>query len=188
MKKLILVLFALLISSPVLGAPSLPKDIKGNWVLQSSKITYTIKHMLKTAEGTTTEAKGKGQCDAKSQCTFLVAVPVKTFDSGNSNRDLHMLEVVKGATFPMVVAHVTVTGFDSANSQLPATAKVDFAGQSHDVKMDPVHLVMKSDQLAETDLVLPISLTQFGVERPSLLTMPIEDTVAIHIQATWQKQ
>ena len=33
---------------------------------------------------------------------FLIAVPVKSFDSGDSNRDLHMVQVTKGAEFPMV--------------------------------------------------------------------------------------
>jgi hypothetical protein len=32
----------------------------------------------------------------------LIAVPVKSFDSGDSNRDLHMLQVTRGAQFPLV--------------------------------------------------------------------------------------
>jgi hypothetical protein len=35
-------------------------------------------------------------------CDFLIAVPVKSFDSGNSNRDLHMLQVTRGGQFPMI--------------------------------------------------------------------------------------
>jgi hypothetical protein len=47
-------------------------------------------------------AKGKGVCHA-GQCDFLIAVPVKSFDSGDSNRDLHMLQVTRGGEFPMVI-------------------------------------------------------------------------------------
>jgi hypothetical protein len=32
--------------------------------------------------------------------SFLIAVPVKSFDSGHSNRDLHMIQAMRGAEFP----------------------------------------------------------------------------------------
>ena len=47
------------------------------------------------------EARGKGVCH-QGQCDFLIAVAVKSFDSGDSNRDLHMLQAVRGAEFPLV--------------------------------------------------------------------------------------
>ena len=46
--------------------------------------------------GTKHVAKGKGVCK-DGQCDFLLAVPVKSFDSGDTNRDLHMLQVTRGA-------------------------------------------------------------------------------------------
>ena len=52
-------------------------------------------------DGVSHSARGKGICHA-GECDFLIAVPVKSFDSGDSNRDLHMLQVTRGAEFPMV--------------------------------------------------------------------------------------
>jgi hypothetical protein len=46
-------------------------------------------------------ARGKGVCHA-GQCNFLIAAPVKSFDSGDSYRDLHMLQVARGGQFLMV--------------------------------------------------------------------------------------
>jgi hypothetical protein len=59
-----------------------------------------------SANGFNTEechaAKGKGVGHA-GQCNFLIAAPVKSFDSGHSNRDLHMLQATRDAEFPMIV-------------------------------------------------------------------------------------
>src|SRR3984957_15501692 len=71
------------------------------WILEESRITYPVPPPLKQTEGVSHAAKGKGVCHA-GQCDFLIAVPVKSFDSGDSNRDLHMLQVVRGGQFPLI--------------------------------------------------------------------------------------
>ena len=73
----------------------------GQWILEQSTLTYHVSHPLHQTEGVSHAARGKGVCHA-GQCDFLIAVPVKSFDSGDSNRDLHMLQVTRGAQFPMV--------------------------------------------------------------------------------------
>ena len=70
-----------------------------------------MSHPLHQTEGVSHAARGKGVCHA-GQCDFLIAVPVKSFDSGDSNRDLHMLQVTRGAEFPMV----------TVRTRLPETA------------------------------------------------------------------
>src|SRR5271157_5593100 len=71
------------------------------WLLEQSTLTYHVSHPLHQSEGISHAARGKGVCHA-GQCDFLIAVPVKSFDSRDSNRDLHMLQAVRGAQFPMV--------------------------------------------------------------------------------------
>jgi len=71
------------------------------WVLKQSTLTYHVSHPLHQSEGASHAARGKGVCH-EGQCDFLIAVPVKTFDSGDSNRDLHMIQVTRGAEYPMV--------------------------------------------------------------------------------------
>jgi hypothetical protein len=70
-----------------------------NGSFKQSTLTYHVSHPLHQSEGVSHAAKGKGVCHA-GQCDFLIAVPVKSFDSGDSNRDLHMLQVTRGAEFP----------------------------------------------------------------------------------------
>src|ERR1035441_2130809 len=71
----------------------------GQWALASSTLTYHVSHPLHESEGTSHVARGKGVCQG-GQCNFLIAVPVKSFESGDTNRDLHMLQVTHGAQFP----------------------------------------------------------------------------------------
>src|SRR5580700_5139068 len=71
------------------------------WILEHSTLTYHVSHPLHQSEGVSPAAKGKGVCHA-GQCDFLIAVPVKSFDSGDSNRDLHMLQVTRSAECPIV--------------------------------------------------------------------------------------
>src|ERR1035438_5274320 len=75
---------------------------ESHWVLVQSTLTYHVTHPLHHVEGVSHEARGKGTCQA-GECDFLIAVPVKTFDSGDSNRDLHMIQVVRGGANPMVI-------------------------------------------------------------------------------------
>src|ERR1700682_5047679 len=102
----------LFISCLLFAIPALAFAAESSWVLQQSTLTYHISHPLHQSEGVSHEARGKGICHM-GQCDFLIAVPVKSFDSGDSNRDLHMLQVTRGAQFPMV----------TVRTRLPETAR-----------------------------------------------------------------
>src|SRR5215469_3783197 len=71
------------------------------WALQESTLSYHVSHPLHEIDGVSHAARGKGVCH-DGQCDFLIAAPVKSFDSGDSNRDLHMIQATRGAQFPMV--------------------------------------------------------------------------------------
>src|ERR1700751_6274655 len=71
------------------------------WVLEQSTLTYHVSHPLHQVDGVSHAARGKGVCRA-GQCDFLIAAPVKSFDSGDSNRDLHMIQAAPGAEFSLI--------------------------------------------------------------------------------------
>ena len=79
-----------------LALPALAQS-NSQWTLATSTITYHITHPMHQVEGVSHAARGKGVCNA-GQCDFLIAAPVKSFDSGDSNRDLHMLQVTRGSS------------------------------------------------------------------------------------------
>src|ERR1700680_5090723 len=95
MNKRTLIVF-LLAALPAFAA------VDSQWLLKESTLTYHVSHPLHQSEGVSHAARGKGVCHA-GQCDLLIAVPGKSFDSGDSNRDLHMLQVTRGAEFPMVI-------------------------------------------------------------------------------------
>jgi len=118
MKRKSLALFLLLMPLG-LGAA----DVQ--WLLQQSTLTYHVSHPLHQFDGVSHAARGKGVCHA-GQCDFLVAVPVKSFDSGDSNRDLHMIQVARGAQFPMVTVRFRLPEDAASQSTIHVDLDIEF--------------------------------------------------------------
>lgn len=156
------------------------------WVLQQSTITYHVSHPLHQSEGVSHAAKGKGVCH-ESQCDFLIAVPVKSFDSGDSNRDLHMLQAARGAEFPMVAVRARVPETALGSSTVHADLEVQFAGQTVQYKQVALEVSAKGNQIHLTGTI-PATLSDFKIEPPSLLTVPVKNDVPIRTDLTWQRQ
>lgn len=89
------------------------------WVLTESTITYHVSHPLHQTDGVSHAARGKGLCH-EGKCEFLIAVPVKSFDSKDSNRDLHMVQVTRGAEFPMVQVRTHLPESDESSTKINA--------------------------------------------------------------------
>src|SRR5437588_731481 len=119
------------------------------WVLQQSTLTYHVSHPLHQSEGVSHEAKGKGVCH-QGQCDFLIAVPVKSFNSGDSNRDLHMVQATRGAQFPLVTVRTRVAEDASSSTSVHADLQIQFAGQTAEYKQVPLQLATDGDNLPIT--------------------------------------
>jgi hypothetical protein len=176
-KMLIVVLLA---SLPVFAAPD------SQWILQQSTLTYHVSHPLHQSEGVSHGAKGKGICHA-GQCEFLIAVPVKSFDSGDSNRDLHMIQVTRGAEFPLVTVRTRLPESDAAASTINADLEIQFAGQTAHYKQVPFKV---ETQGGETHIIgtIPATLSDFKIDPPSLLTMPVKNDIPVRVDLTWRPQ
>ena|SRR2546422_10164482 len=83
----------ILIAFVLVGFPTAAQT-DSQWVLEQATLMYHVSHPLHQVEGVSHAARGKGVCHA-GQCDFLIAVPVRSFDSGDSNRDLQ--HVASGA-------------------------------------------------------------------------------------------
>jgi hypothetical protein len=161
MKKNRRVLTALLLLAPGLAqAHSL-------WVLEQSTLTYRVSHPLHRSEGASKAARGKGVCQ-DGQCGFSIAAPVKSFDSGDSNRDLHMLQVTRGAQFPMVGVRTRLPEAASATATIHADLEIQFAGQTVQYKQVPFQLTAQGKQIRISGTI-PATLSDFKIDPPSLL-------------------
>jgi hypothetical protein len=122
------------------------------WILEQSTLSYQVSHPLHQLDGASHAARGKGTCHL-GQCDFLIAVPVKSFDSGDSNRDLHMLQVTRGGQFPMVTVRTRLPEQTSAAASIHADLDLEFAGQTvHYIKMFPFSSRGKETRLRPPEL------------------------------------
>jgi hypothetical protein len=174
------IVFFLLLGIPIFA------QTDSQWVLEQSTLTYHVTHPLHQVDGVSHAARGKGVCHA-GQCDFLIAVPVKTFDSGDSNRDLHMLQVTRGGQFPMVTVRTRLPESASASATIHADLEIQFAGQT--AKYDQVLFQQKSqgNEIRITGTI-PATLTDFKIDPPSLLTVAVKNEMPVRVEMTWQRQ
>lgn len=155
------------------------------WVLQQSTLTYHMSHPMHEVDGVSGAAKGKGICHA-GQCNFLIAVPVKSFDSGDSNRDLHMIEATRGAQFPMVIVRTEFPDAETSSSTIFADLEVQFAGQTARYQHVLFQRVTQGNQVRISGTI-PATCSDFKIDRPSFLTVPIKNEIPVKVDMTWQK-
>jgi len=169
----------------LLAAPSLFAT-DHQWVLKQSTLTYHVSHPLHQSEGVSHAARGKGVCH-DGQCDFLIAVPVKTFDSGDSNRDLHMIQVTRGAEYPMVTVRTRLPESASTSATVKADIEIQFAGQTAHYQQIAFDLVTQGNETRITGII-PATLTDFKIDPPSLLTLPVKNEIPVRVEMTWTSQ
>lgn len=176
MKNLVLI-SSLFLSASLLHAETL----KGAYDLKSSKVEYVVKYLIKKADGASTKTKGKGECNDKG-CDFLVAAPVKSFESKDSNRDFNMLKATKAEKNPMVIARIKAPA--ELGPEYKGDVEIEFAGVKH---LYP-GVVFKTTGNAvsfHAEGLINVSLINHKIEKPSLLGVEIEDQLPITITADW---
>jgi hypothetical protein len=142
-----------------------------------------VSHPLHQTDGVSHAARGKGSCHA-GECDFLIAVPVKSFDSGDSNRDLHMLQVTRGAEFPMVIVRTRLPESAATSATINADLEIQFAGQTARYEQIEFKLVTQSGETHITGTI-PATLSDFKIDPPSLLTMRVKNEIPVRVDMTW---
>jgi hypothetical protein len=179
MNKKKLAALLLLVSPALFGADS-------QWALEQSTLTYHVSHPLHQIDGVSHAARGKGVCH-NGQCDFLIAVPVKSFDSGDSNRDLHMIQVARGAQFPIVTVRFRLPEDAAGSATIQADLEIQFAGQTVQYKQVPFQHVTQGNQ-ARISGVIPATMSDFKIELPSLLAIPTKNEIPVRVEMTWRPQ
>jgi hypothetical protein len=173
------------ILSGLLGlAPLSARTADTTWMLEKSTLTYHVSHPLHQVEGVSHAARGKGVCHA-GRCEFLIGAPVKSFDSGDSNRDLHMLQATRGAEFPIITVRTDLPDSAGVSSTILADLEIQFAGQTVDYRRVPFQVQRTGDEAHITGTI-PATLSDFKIERPSLLSIPIKNEIPIQVDLLWK--
>tara|TARA_Y100000768_G_scaffold388309_1_gene383469 strand:- start:5293 stop:5829 length:537 start_codon:yes stop_codon:yes gene_type:complete len=155
---------------------------EGKYKVQSAKITYNVKHLLKNIKATSTNVKGVAVCSTLN-CKLLIATPVNSFISKDSNRDLNMLTYTKASKYPMIQVRTNIPT-TLKNNQF-VNLKISFAGIDKEYK--EIKLVSSTDDSIVTKGTILLKLSDFNIEKPSLLGISIENIVPINISIHWSK-
>ncbi len=169
MKKIILVSL-LLVSEMVMAR---------NFQLEKSTAEYTVKHLVKTVKGTSAELKGKLVCE-KEECDFLIAAPVKSFISSDSNRDLNMQTIMESTQFPLVTAKGKFPEKNLLLKKWTLKALVSLHGIEKEYTAEISGLEKFKGEFV-------LKLEEHKIERPSLFTVKIENEVPMNFELNWKE-
>lgn len=150
--------------------------------LLSGTSTYTVKHLIKRVQGESGELKGKVSCPG-AECEFLIATPVKSFTSSDSNRDENMRVTLESIKYPLTIATGRIpreTFLKMGKSRIPVM--IEFHGIKNTYEA-VIERNSKSEMMA--DVIL--KLTSHNVVRPSLFGVSIDDEVPVHFKLKWSE-
>jgi polyisoprenoid-binding protein YceI len=142
----------------------------------NSSIKYFMKHALHSWQGVSQEVNSIVQLNAQGDIEKVAAtVPVKSFDSKNSNRDSHMLEVTDALTHPNVSffstsVSKTVDGYD-------VKGMLNFHGVEKPVNIQAKEVRQGSHRTITGSFIF--LLEDHKVERPTLMMVKTDNEVRI---------
>jgi polyisoprenoid-binding protein YceI len=166
-----LLLFLLLL--PAFGIAQVKKSLDKN----KSSITYYMKHLLHAWDGTSKELTGLVLSGADSKIEKVaIATKVSSFDSENSNRDAHLLEVVEALKYPTISFYSTSIT-EPVKGELEVKGILQFHGVSKEVSFKAYVTQQKNNiQVVGNFIFL---LEDFKIERPSFMLKPVDNEVKV---------
>ncbi|MFT5884958.1 MAG: polyisoprenoid-binding protein YceI [Arcticibacterium sp.] len=175
MKNIIVVLVAFLCLSSFTEKPTAKKKVTANTEL--STFMYGLHHPLHSFESTAKEFKCIGVYNEVSKELEVVAVsvPVKNFDSGNSNRDSRVIETLEALKHPNITFSAQDVSY--SGNKVTAKGKLVFHGESKpftitgEQVLDGTSLSIKGK--------FDVNMTEFGVKPPSLMGMSTDEEIKV---------
>lgn len=121
--------------------------------------------------------------DATKQINSVASVAkVQSFDSGNSNRDSHAIEVLDALRNPNITFVSNDIKEDGEN--LKIDGKLTFHGVTKPVTLNAIRKDAKS--IMTITGKMEINMTDFGVEPPGLMGISAKETIRIDYTMTFR--
>ncbi|AWV99043.1 YceI family protein [Arcticibacterium luteifluviistationis] len=175
MKNLILALGVILcLGGFVSNIPAKKKVIADTG---SSTFMYALRHPLHSFEGVSKSFNGIGVYNEESEKLEIIAVKVavNSFDSGNSNRDSHVIETIDALKYPSVT--FTAEDISYVGDKVTAKGKLVFHGQTKPFTVVGVQELNKGVLSISGDF--NVNMIEFGVEPPSLMGMSTDEEIMV---------
>jgi polyisoprenoid-binding protein YceI len=141
-----------------------------------SALTYVLKHPAHTVKGVTRDFECAVELSGDTVSSKIrVGAQVKTFDSGNSNRDSHAMEAIHALKYPRVSFESDSVRQDGEGYRV--SGKLAFHGVTR-----PVAFRVKPETVGDRVRItgaFTVKLSDFGVKRPSLMFVKTSDDLSI---------
>ncbi len=145
---------------------------------KESKISYSLHHPLHQVHGSSNEFLCSVDLPGDTlQAQIHVKVAIATFNSGNSNRDSHALEMLGAYKNPYV--ELVSDSLKKEKDGYRVFGKLSLHGQTH-----LVNFLVKPTYVPNRVRIqggFSIRLSAYGVKRPTLLFVPTDDELKIEI-------
>ena len=148
------------------------------WKINSSQsfISYSGNHTLHSWEGINNNIFGLFVVNSENNISEIaILTKVEDFDSGNSNRDSHALEILESLKYPQIRFYSN--NIIVNNDEVEIFGKLTFFGKSVEKKINS-QIILDENQIilsGKFDLIL----SDFQIKLPSFLGVKIDDIVKI---------
>lgn len=144
---------------------------------KTSIISYSANHMLHAWEGVNNQVLGLAitNSDASEIEKLAVLVKVRDFDSQNSSRDAHSLEVLEGIKFPDVKLYATHLNLNEKEGVI--YGDLTFHGVKRPVQIN-AQIEKKEGNIHLTGS-FSVKPSDFNIELPSFMMVAIDDLLEL---------
>ena len=156
------------------------------FTIKEGEVTYYGYHLLHDWKGTSNQIGGDFTFEPSLEnFDGIISIPVKSFDSGNSNRDSNMLIYCRGIKYPNI--SFRPKEIIKGDNLVTINGMLEFAGNVQDLTTS-TSIKAISDSSFTAEGKFDILLSKFDVERPSLLFTKIEDRISIEYTIIAEKK
>lgn len=157
---------------------------------RQSTASYHVMHPMHHVVGVSHDLAGEVRVAGSEPDLVLplrLSIPIRSFESGNRNRDRNMLQVMHAARYPNALLEIQSVRWSKRLTEGPrttvegtATGDLTLNGLMHpvDLRLDGF---TDGDRL-EVHAAFSFLLHDYSLERPSLLFRPVDDEVKLEIE------
>lgn len=151
---------------------------------QSSSIMYEMSHPLHDWDASAKSFKAiiAFDDDSKEVAAAAVVIPIKEFNSGNSNRDSHALEVLEALKYPSVTFTSSDISYDG--KEITLNGKLNFHGIEKPLSVKATQEIDKKQLSIQGKFT--INMTDFDVKPPGLMGMTTKEEIALSFMFSFE--
>ena len=147
-----------------------------------SNIKYSAKHVLHAWEGVNNDVSGVIVYD-EGISKIALAAKVIDFDSGNSGRDSHSLEVLEALKFPNIKFYSE--DINSEGNAIIFNGEIEFHGEKRPITV--LGSIENSNKKIKIDGKFQIIPSEFLITLPSFMLIEMEDYLDISFSLYFNK-